>query len=259
MRAGWMTTCRPALLLAAALLVGWGCASGGARIAEKQKKGPLHFFRLAQLFYEQGKVDEALEQLARSLALDDSLPRTWFFRGQIYSAEDRCSQAVADFRRALTINPHYTEARMYLADCLERLGHPDEALAVLGDALRDGRFPYPEKIHYNRAMIYLRSGRLDDALAALRLAVEAQPRYYRAHFEMAKILEELSRLGEALEAYRTAAPGFSKDPEFLLARGGALLRAGRVDEAGPMLRRVVALSPGSPAAEQASRLLELID
>ncbi len=259
MRAGWRSTCGMGLLLAAAWLGGWGCASRGARIADQQKKGPLHFVRLAQLFYEQGKVNAALEQLDRSLALDDTLPRTWLFRGQIYSEEERCEDAVADFRRALEINPHFTEARMYLADCLERLGQPDRALEVLGVALRDGRFPYPEKIHFNRAMIFLRSGRLDDALAALRLAVEAQPRYYLAHFEMAKILEELGRSAEALEAYRTAAPGFAKDPGFLVARAGALLRAGRGAEAGPMLRRVLILSPGSPAAEKASRLLELID
>lgn len=235
-------------------LLATGCASSGT-IQKPKKKGPLHYYRMGKLFYEQGKVEQALAELDRSLALDDSLPQTYLLKGQILWSVDRCEEAIPEFEKALAINVYFTDARMYLAECLERVGKPDEALEVLAVASQDRRFPFPEKVLFNIAMIHLRAGRLDEALSNLRRSVELRPRYYLAHFEMAKILEQLGRLDEALQAFEAAEPGFPKDPGFLYRYGFALYRSGRQEHARRILKRVIDLAPGSESAAKAAQLL----
>jgi tetratricopeptide (TPR) repeat protein len=244
-----------ACLIVLACAVGCG---GGSRTPGPEEDGPLHAYQLARVFFEQGRVDQALEQIEISLRRDDSIPQTHFFKGYIHWSLERWDEAASAFRRALEIHTHYTNARNFLADCLTKMGRHQEALDQLEIALRDQAFPNREKIHLNRSVVYKELGRLEDALDALRAAVAEQPRYYPAHYEMARLLEEMRRPEQALRAYESAAPGFREDPEFQLDYGSALLRAGDADQAKVKLRRVLDLAPGSHAAEQARELLEVI-
>jgi tetratricopeptide (TPR) repeat protein len=252
-RLGWALAALCGLGLALAAGCGGGSPSPGPR-----EDGPLHAYQLARVFFEQGRVDQALEQIEISLRRDDSIPQTHFFKGYVYWSLERWEEAAAAFRRALEIHGHYTNARNFLADCLAKMGHHQEALDQLQIALRDQAFPNREKIHLNRSMVYRELGRLEDSLDALRAAVAEQPRYYPAHYEMARLLEEMRRPEQALRAYEAAAPGFRDDPEFQLDFGSALLRAGDADQARVKLRRVLDLAPGSHAAERARELLEVI-
>ena len=249
--------CKFASLLIVMGLLAVGCASSGT-IQKPKKRGPLHYYRMGRLFYEQGKVEQALAELDRSIALDDTLPQTYFLKGQILWSVNRCEEAIPEFEKALAINVYFTDVRMYLAECLERVGEADRALDVLDAAQQDRRFPYPEKILFNIAMIHLRAGRLDEALENLRRSVELRPRYYLAHFEMAKILEQRERFDEALRAFETAEPGFPKNPEFLYRYGYALYRSGNEAHSRRVLERVIDLAPGSETAAKAAQLLGAI-
>ena len=244
-------------LCVAALVWGVSCGGGSPKPGPRED-GPLHAYQLSRVFFEQGRIDQALEQIEISLRRDDSIPQTHFFKGYIYWSMDRWEQAEAAFRSALEIHGHYTNARNFLADCLAKMGRHQEALEQLEVALRDQAFPNREKLHLNRSMVYQELGRLEDALDALRAAVAEEPRYYPAHYEMARLLEELRRPDQALQAYESAAPGFREDPEFQLDYGSALFRAGDTDQARVRLRRVLDLAPGSHAAERARELLEVI-
>jgi Tfp pilus assembly protein PilF len=238
-----------------ALALGAACSSNPK--PGPSEDGPLHAYQLARVMFEQGRVDQALEQIEVSLERDDTIPQTHFFKGYIYWSMERWESAAESFRDALEIHGHYTNARNFLADCLSRMGRHQEALDELAIALEDQAFPNKEKIHFNRSMVYRELGRLEDALGELRAAVAERPRYYPAHYEMARLLEEMRRPERALRAYEAAEPGFREDPEFLLDYGSALLRAGNSAKARVRLRRVLDLAPGSEAAERARDLLEV--
>lgn len=249
-----------AAALAAMLLVvvlSGACAGGGPQPTERAD-GPLHHYQLARVYFEQGRIDNALEQIEISLEKDDTLPQTHFFKGYVFYNLERWEEAEPAFRKALEIHPNYTDARSFLADTLSRLGRHEEALTELAGALKDPSYPNPEKIHLNRAMVFKRLGRLSEAVESLQAAVAESPRYYRAHYEMARLYEEIRRPEDALRAFEAAEPGFRDNAEFQLNYGAALLRAGRTGEAEMHLRRVRALSPGSEEDERARRLLEVL-
>ena len=248
---------RPAscLVLLLGLLVP-GCASGPK--TSEEKSSPLKHYQRARMYFEQGQVPQALEEIDLSLRQDDSLAQVHFYRGYIYWNLENWAQAETNFRAALERNPYYTDARMYLATCLEKQDHPDEALAMLDAAAADRTYPLPEKIHLNKALICRRQKRLDCALAELRKVVELKPRYQRGHYEMAQVFEEMGRGAEALVAYEAAASGYVTDAEFHLRYGRALFRQRREADARRELRRAQELAPGSQVAAEAAELLGVI-
>ncbi len=148
---------------------------------------------------------------------------------------------------------------MFLATCLEKLGRADEALAQLDRAERDRTFGAREKVFVTRAMIHKRQGRLTDALSDLRSAVELRPRYYRAHYEMALVLDAMDRLEESIAAFDAAEPGYGENARFHFEKGRALFRHGLLPAAALQLRRAMDLAPGSESAAKARELLEVID
>ncbi|MDH3283609.1 MAG: tetratricopeptide repeat protein [Acidobacteriota bacterium] len=243
-------------LLLAALTVLPGCASPGPQ--SRAKDGPLHHYQLARMHFEQGRVPKALEELERSIELDDSLPQTHHYKGYIFWNLAEWDIAAVAFEKAISLQPYYTDSRMFLATCLENKGDIDGALAQLNEASRDRTYGAREKVYLNRAMILGRQGRLGDALSDLRSAVELKPRYYRAHFEMARVLDRLERLEEALTAFEAAEPGYEEDAQFHYERGKVLFRGGLLSEAERMLRKAMELAPGSESAAKARELLGVI-
>jgi Tfp pilus assembly protein PilF len=213
---------------------------------------------MGRVYFEQGRVKEAFDEINRALRGDSSLPQIWFFRGYMYWSLEDWTHAEQDFRAALERNPFYTDARMYLATSLDRRGLPDQALAELDRAAQDRNFATPEQIFLNKAVILRRQARVEEALAQLRTAVTLRPRFYRGHYEMAQVLVQLGRFEESEMAFEAAAPGYGKDAEFHYDWGEALFRMRRQDDAARELRRALSLGPGSEAAEKASRLLKQI-
>ena len=118
-------------------------------------------------------------------------------------------------REVLAVEPEHASARYLLARSLQRRGRTDEA------ALELRRFDGIKRAeaHLTQGLDLLRLGRREEAIAELGLAVEASPENARALY-------------------------------FL---GRELLRAGRKDEAGPLLDRVLALWPD--AFSEVERLL----
>lgn len=234
-----------------------GCASSSD--PRPGEAGPLQHYQMARMYFEQGRTDDALEEIDQSLRRDDSLPQVHFYKGFIYYSLGDMAKATPCFEAAIQRDPYYTDARMYLAAAYEELGRPQDALAELDRALANRTYPTPEKILVNKALVLARQGQYEPALAALRQAIDLKPRYYRAHFETAQILETTGRNAQALAAYEAAQPGYAADAGFHLAYGSSLFRARREAEARLELKRAIELAPGSTVAARATELLEMID
>lgn len=88
-------------------------------------------------------------------------------------------------------------------------------------------------------------GRLDDAVAAYRAAIEADPAFAAAHVSLGNVLVDAGRPVEAVEACRA---GIGLDPgpaSAHYALGNALMRCGRWEEATTAYRAAADRAPGS--------------
>jgi len=145
---------------------------------------------------------------------------------------DRYSEAAKEFRAALAINPGAVNARYQLAICLLALGEVRESRkeferlrAATGDdpsveyylarldlmegstepAIRRltpmmGHPPFRDAAFY-LGSAYLAHGDLDDAVKWLKKAAQDDPRDFRAHYRLARLLQQKGLAKEAEEEY----------------------------------------------------------
>jgi Flp pilus assembly protein TadD len=100
-------------------------------------------------------------------------------------------------------------------------------------------------IHCNLGNAYLHEGRLDDAVAEYRKAIEIKPRNAFAHYNWGVALLQVERPDEAIAQFQQA---LEVDPKFAEARynmGNAYFRKGEMDAAIAEYQKVVALFPRS--------------
>jgi len=215
--------------------------------------------RVAESLFNAGRVSEALAQMDRVIANDPDNSKLHHLQGTMLFRAGRYPEAERAFLRALELDPHYTDSQNFLGSVYSEMGRPDEAQRRYEIALKDPAYPTPEMVYLNLGLLYVRQGRDADAIAPLRRAVEINPRFHRAHYELAGVLERQGELAEAARLYEVAAPDYRSSAEFFYRLGLTYFRLGDRAHAQENLRRALDVAPGSESAARAGELLELLD
>lgn len=97
--------------------------------------------------------------------------------------------------------------------------------------------------YYNLGVTLYAQGKLDEAIAAFRKAIQIDPNYLNAHLNLGVTLYTQGKLDEAIAAYRKA---IQIDPNFVDAHfnlGFTLYVQGKLDEAIAAYRKVIQIDP----------------
>jgi len=100
--------------------------------------------------------------------------------------------------------------------------------------------------HLNLGVLNLDLGRLEQAEAAYRRALEIDPAFGPASVNLVDLLRLTGRDDESTEVFEQALRAGPNDATLLHAQGLLLVRQGRLDEALAPLRRAAELEPSSP-------------
>jgi predicted O-linked N-acetylglucosamine transferase (SPINDLY family) len=114
----------------------------------------------------------------------------------------RLQEAVKNYDRALALDPGYAEAYYNRGDALLALKRPDAALESYVTAIRL-RPDYAEA-HYSRGIALHELGRVNEALESYARAIAIHPRFADAYYNQGIALHELRRWEEAARSYRGA-------------------------------------------------------
>jgi len=130
------------------------------------------------------------------------LPRVLFMSASLATGNSRYDRAIAEFTRAVELDPKYADAYMRLGRVYELNGEPDRSLAALIQATRvdPGYYrPYIELGRYQtRKYVY------SEALAPLLRGVELAPAEPYARFSLAMLYVDLGKFREAEAHLRVA-------------------------------------------------------
>ena len=88
-----------------------------------------------ETLFAQGKPDEARAFFAAYLELHPEAKEAWNDLGVVCAFLGEMEEAERALARALAADPHYLEARLNLAGCLESSGRPEEAALNLEKAV----------------------------------------------------------------------------------------------------------------------------
>lgn len=113
---------------------------------------------LAVALCQQNRLDPAAEAAERATTLRPNIAPYWLTRGNIAAARRLESEAQSSFRRAVEINPGFTEAHYWLGRSCQREGKLADAIAAYRAALRSA--PQVAEIHYHHARALLWANRL---------------------------------------------------------------------------------------------------
>ena len=159
-----------------------------------------------------GVLDHAAELVEKAIALDDSDSDAYAVRGWIEAEKDQHDRAIADGKRAVSLNPNSAFAWMALADINNTLwasSKPEEVLAYAQKAIRfDPR--HPENYSLWVGIAYNQMGRHTEAVDALKRSDQKNPWVH------AELIHSYSELGREQDARAEAAEVLRLSPRFSL-------------------------------------------
>jgi len=160
---------------------------------------------LAHEELREGNTNAAIAQFRKALQIDPHLPSIHYELGEVLntSADPSVKQeAEAEFRAALQENPHSEQALCALAAIAAQKGDTQQALQEYTEAVR--LQPSDAAAHLGLAKALTDSGQSDKALPELEEAVRLEPTDPTAHYRLALLYRKAGRTDDAkreLELY----------------------------------------------------------
>ena len=151
-------------------------------------------------FYKKGSAanyQKAAEKLSAAVTLDPNYSQAYMYLGRVENALFEDDKATDAFKKAIAIDPDYEEARVSYAAALLDQGGLDEAVRQLTAALE--RKPDDGTALYLLSQAYAREGDYKAGKSAALRAVKATPANGEAHFWLGECLRHLNEAvdGEA--------------------------------------------------------------
>jgi len=194
------------------------------------------------LYYAQQYFDDALKDFQKATTLAPQDARGYFNQGRSEVELSKSVRAEASLRRAIQLQPGYSEASLALADVLVGMSRVSEAIVVLRDQLK---FKSDAACFSALGNLLRKSGDWDAALAAHRSAVAMNAddvlilhNYGATLFEAARFVEAEAVFYRAI----TRDPSFTKSYEGLAKTQEFL---GLPDKAIETLRQALHRNPTS--------------
>ncbi|MCH9001828.1 MAG: tetratricopeptide repeat protein [Planctomycetes bacterium] len=195
---------------------------------------------LADVLFEQGKTAEALTECRHALHADP-LDYTAHSRlGHFLLDLGRPEEAVAAQKTAIELKPIFQTAHTRLQEALRAQGRLTDAVTFYAKAV-DGR-PDSTTLRVNYAKVLAETGQGDLAISQLRKSIEVSGDDLDARLALGRLLADRNAT-EALAHLQAAVEIAPQSHEPHVALGDALLKAGRLQEAGEHYDEVIRLKP----------------
>ncbi len=255
-----------------------GAAEAYQHAIENDSEDYISRFNLGKLLISRGRPRDALVQLERAIEIAPTEELLHVHRGVALRMAGRMDEAVEVLEEAIGRTPEEVLAHDQLAVTLNQFGRSGEAIERLVMAI--DKLPEAALLHHRLAELYTEQGlperaglhfakvvevfpenaiarqnhgtnlflrgKHTEAVEELRKALELEPEFTRALFDLARALESSGELDESAKTYSLL---LEKAPNDALAYSAAAnLRAERGDYAGAIevLRNGLLLMPDDP-------------
>jgi tetratricopeptide (TPR) repeat protein len=196
---------------------------------------------LTMVYFAKGQYSSGYEMLDKALSMDTTFVPAENILGEVRILERNVPEVIATFERSIRLDPDQFQARHMLADFYRQLEKHEDALRVLTPVI-DMMPESPD------LWIWLRESH--EALGTILLfqnelldATERHPDCYMVWFHLGYHYLSISRLQEALAAFRRANTLSPDDAGILSNIGVTLQRMGNLEAAVQYFRIVTRLQP----------------
>jgi type IV pilus assembly protein PilF len=152
---------------------------------------------LAAGYYERGKMEVALDELAEATRLDPANPRIYNIYGLVYTMMGEKQKAEENFRKAVAMAPNDPEIRHNWGAFLCTTGRAREAIPEFEKAVSDPLYRHPEIALINAGKCSATIGEYAQADRFFRQALTASPNNAVAAYNLALLAFREHKLDEA--------------------------------------------------------------
>jgi tetratricopeptide (TPR) repeat protein len=124
-------------------------------------------------YYNQGKFDLAIADYNKAIELNPKGAEAYNNRGNAYSKQGNLQQAIADYNKAIELNPKGAEVYNNRGIVYYNQGKFDLAIADYNKAIELNKF-YPEA-YFNRGLAYNKQDKFDQAIRDFDEAIRLNP------------------------------------------------------------------------------------
>lgn len=205
----------------------------------------MYHSNLAEMCRQKGWLGDAESAARRAVALEPQLAEGWNNLGIILQEAGQLAASLECLQRVAVLLPDSPETHNNLGNTCLLLGDTAQALLHYGRALALN--PDHAQTLCNQSLALSNQGRHDEALSAIRRAIDIDPLTPLAHQNLARIEQARAAKGAAGagEVSATAADAHAADANAhaVSVQAHALRTQGHVDEARKLLERAVRDTP----------------
>jgi tetratricopeptide (TPR) repeat protein len=206
--------------------------------AESPETTPVYLLTYAELCCKNVDGAMALEIARHAVALDESLPFSWFYLGSLLLESRQLNESRDCFERTLELDDQFWQARINLAIVQGRQGETAVADSQFERLLREQSGN--AEVLGNYAAFLRDQGRYEQALIQVEAAIAKQPGAIDNHLRAVEIDMLLGRHGGALARLDAMEQECAEDPKWLTLRAHVLRLVDRYDEAVLLCRNALA-------------------
>jgi protein O-mannosyl-transferase len=203
-------------------------------------------YNLGNLYSRQDKLTEAVQQYEAAVRAEPNYAEAQNNLGTVLLKLGRFDEAIAHHAAAARIKPEYLYG-FNLANAYADAGKTSEAVAQFHQALQLN--PSSSAAHHNLGLVLQAQGKNNEAIAEFRAALRLQPDYESAEHHLANRLADAGRLAEAILHYQAAIRLDSKHAESYNGLGICYAMQGKMAEAERQFHEAVRLSPDYSGAQ----------
>lgn len=178
-------------------------ATCNTQVNEKARKDSTIHLELAQNYLKGGDLVSARREALLSIKRNPENTEAQYTIAYVFGQLKDWDNAVKHARLAIKYSKHYPEAENLLGVILMNSGLVDESIEVLKKLTEDFLYPTPHLAYGNLGLAYHRKGEHENAIKALKKAVQLQPLFCVGYYRMGEVYDDMKRYKDALESLKT--------------------------------------------------------
>ncbi len=207
---------------------------------------PVVHNNLGNVYLKKGRMDAAIAEYKKAISLNPNDASLYNNLGAAYLKKGRLDAAIAEYRKAISLNPADALAYINLGNTYSSKGRLDAAIAEYRKAISLN--PDYALAHNNLGNAYLGKGETDAAIAEYRKTISLNPADALAHYNLGVAYGGKGKLDAAIAEYQKTT---SLDPTNALAHtnlGIIYARKGELDAAVAEYKKAISLNPAGAVA-----------